>query len=330
MPPDVASLSLGELRRRYLESGKAVGPSILARLAADPRKGVRQLGRTLHRRRRLRLLEGRRVSAMLRFERGLWRSGLRYVAGVDEAGVGPLAGPVVAAAVVFPKGVFIRGVDDSKRLDPDLRVKLAEEVRRRAVAVSVGLAEVGEIDRINVYQAGLLAMKRAVEGLAVAPERLLVDARDIPGLEIPQDAVVGGDRRHFSIAAASIIAKTARDQMMEELDREFPQYGFASHKGYCTPEHQEAIRRHGCCPIHRVSYDFVRELGGIASPEFYELKERLSASRSFEDLALAQLRMEACRPVLTAGEWRRLEKLRSEKKDALPRPRQLSLCGEPL
>lgn len=195
-----------------------------------------------------------RLEALLRRERELWANGLRHIAGVDEAGVGPLAGPVVAAAVVFPPGTGLRGVDDSKTLTPARRAVLAAEIREAASAWSVALVGPGEIDRMNILRASLEAMRRAVEGLAVRPERLLVDARTIPGVDVAQEAIVRGDATCHAIAAASILAKTERDALMLGFEQEFPGYGFAAHKGYPTKAHRDAIRRLGPCAIHRRSF----------------------------------------------------------------------------
>lgn len=202
-----------------------------------------------------------RMGALLRCERALWAAGVKLVAGVDEVGVGPLAGPVVAAAVVLPEGVHERGVDDSKRLRPRQREDVAARIGAAALAVSIGVAEVEEIDRLNVYHATLLAMRRAVEALAVTPERVLVDARTIPGIEPPQTAMVRGDQKSYSIAAASVIAKVRRDALMRELDRLYPVYGFGRHMGYGTAAHLAALARHGPCPAHRRSFAPVRQLG---------------------------------------------------------------------
>jgi ribonuclease HII len=195
-----------------------------------------------------------RLRRLLKRERDLWESGLTRVAGVDEAGMGPLAGPVVAAAVIFPPGVGVRGVDDSKRLAPERRWALADEIRAHALAYRVALVDPPEIDRINIYQAGLLAMRRAVEGLAVPPEFILVDGRQLPGVGVEQERIVKGDARCHAIAAASILAKTARDAVMSCYDRAYPGYGFAAHKGYPTASHRDAIRRLGSTPIHRRSF----------------------------------------------------------------------------
>ncbi|HUY38125.1 MAG TPA: ribonuclease HII [Candidatus Binataceae bacterium] len=190
----------------------------------------------------------------LRYERRLWVSGCTEVAGVDEAGVGPMAGPVVAAAVIFAPEKFIKGVHDSKQLVAEKREALFEPIRTGALAVGIGVAEVEEVDRINIFWATMSASRRAVAALGRTPEHVLVDGRDIPGLGLPQTHIVGGDRKSFCIAAASIIAKVTRDRMMVELDARFPGYGLAQHKGYCTAEHIEAVRRLGPSPIHRRSF----------------------------------------------------------------------------
>ncbi len=190
----------------------------------------------------------------LRYERRLWVNGVTEVAGVDEAGVGPMAGPVVAAAVIFAPEKFIKGVHDSKQLLPEKREALFEPIRAGALAVGIGVAEVEEVDRLNIFWATMSASRRAVAALGRIPEHVLVDGRDIPGLGLPQTHIVGGDRKSFCIAAASIIAKVTRDRMMVEFDARFPGYGLAQHKGYCTAEHIEAVQRLGPSPIHRRSF----------------------------------------------------------------------------
>lgn len=201
-----------------------------------------------------------RMGILLRTERVLWATGITRIAGVDEVGVGPLAGPVVAAAVIVPPSMRVRGVDDSKTLRPALREELAERIRAEATAVSLGVVEVDEIDRINIHQATLEAMRRAVEGLAVAPEHVIVDARTIPGITLPQTAIVKGDSRSYAVAAASIVAKVARDRMMRVLHDSHPEYGFAEHAGYGTPAHLAALAQHGPCPAHRRSFAPVRQM----------------------------------------------------------------------
>src|SRR5262245_13798863 len=199
----------------------------------------------------------RRLAALLTRESELWNSGIERIAGVDEVGVGPLAGPVVAAAVIFPPGVGIRGVDDSKILTVEQRTRAAGSIREKAVAVAVAVVEHDEIDRINIYRASLTAMARALDLLSVRPQHVLVDARRIPGCDLPQEPIVKGDSLCHAIAAASIIAKTTRDALMQGYDAQFPGYGFADHKGYATAPHREAIRRLGPCAIHRRSFTLV-------------------------------------------------------------------------
>ncbi len=195
-----------------------------------------------------------RRRTLLRYERALWARGLTRIAGVDEVGVGPLAGPLVAAAVILPPEVGLRGVDDSKKLTREVRTRLCDQLKACAVAIGVGVVAVEEVDQLNTFWAALEAMRRAVLALPVSAEHLLVDARRIPGVDLPQEPLVKGDSRSYSIAAASIIAKVERDAMMEALDGDYPQYGFGRHMGYGTPEHLDALARHGPCPVHRRSF----------------------------------------------------------------------------
>jgi len=180
------------------------------------------------------------------------------MAGVDEAGRGPLAGPVVAAAVVLDPDAPIDGLRDSKQLTARTRERLAGEIRERALAWSLGWADAGDIDRINILRATLLAMARAVDGLPTCPHRVLVDGLHCPELSCSVEAVIGGDKRFAAISAASILAKVTRDAEMVELDRRYPEYGFKRHKGYPTREHREALRRYGPCPVHRRTFAPVR------------------------------------------------------------------------
>ena len=185
----------------------------------------------------------------------------RLICGVDEAGRGPLAGPVYAAAVVFGLGARApRGIADSKVLPRRLREELAGRIKERSLAWSVARASVEEIDRLNVLQASLLAMKRAVESLAISPHEVWIDGPHVPELAVPTRGIVDGDARIKVIAAASIIAKTERDAEMCRLHEQFPQYGFDRHKGYPTPEHLKALRRYGPCEIYRRSFAPVRRL----------------------------------------------------------------------
>ncbi|MEI7705955.1 MAG: ribonuclease HII [Deltaproteobacteria bacterium] len=262
-PDELARLPLSELRARYVEAGRPVPAGLEAALERDGRAGAGAVLAAIRRRRRVNRVEGQRLRNLLRYENRLWGRGVTLVAGVDEAGMAPLAGPVVAAACILPRDYRPRGVDDSKKLDAAERERLAEDIKRNAVAWAVGRAEVGEIDRLNVYWAGILSLRRAVLGLDPRPEHLLIDARRIRDLDIPQDGIVHGDALSLTIAAASILAKTTRDALMVRLDEEHPGYGLAKHKGYPTPEHLAALRERGATPVHRRSFGPVREVLGL-------------------------------------------------------------------
>jgi ribonuclease HII len=193
-------------------------------------------------------------------EAELWQCGLGRIAGVDEVGVGPLAGPVIAAAVVLPPHTELPGVRDSKLLSPKRRQSLQEQIRAVALDVGIGVAEVAEIDECNIYQATLRAMSRAVGALKSVPDHLLIDARRLEHCPIPQTPVIRGDRQVLSIAAASVVAKVFRDRLMVDLDARYPGYGFAKHAGYGTKAHLAALANLGPCPIHRRSFAPVRAL----------------------------------------------------------------------
>ena len=256
-------LSLAELRERHVERGRPLPAALEEELRNDPRPGARAILEAVARRRRDNRSEGQRLRMMLRFETNLWTEGVTHVAGVDEAGMSPLAGPVAAAAVILAPGTRIPEVDDSKRLDPETRERLAPVIKQRAVAWAVAFAEVDEIDRVNIYWAGLGAMRRAIDALVPAAQHLLIDGRKLRDVPLPQERIVGGDGRSLSIAAASILAKTARDRRMRELDGQFPGYGFAQHKGYPVAEHVRALSKLGACPVHRRSFAPVREILGL-------------------------------------------------------------------
>ncbi len=259
----VASISLSEIRARHVERKRPLPRALEEELRADPRAGAKAILAAVEKRRHAHRAEGQRLRKMLAFERALWAAGTLNVAGVDEAGMSPLAGPVCAAAVIFRPGTRLAHVDDSKKLDAKERERLAVEIKATALAWAVGWAEVDEIDTINIYWAGLLAMRRAVEGLGVVPGHLLIDARRLKDLEIPQERIVKGDARSLSIAAASILAKTSRDALMYQLDARYPGYGFARHKGYPVKGHYAALERLGACPVHRRSFGPVRIVLGL-------------------------------------------------------------------
>jgi len=251
---DVARCSLAELRAQLREAAPvAESARLISALRADRRLGARVLGESLARRVRAQQLESKRLAGLFALRRRLCAEGARFVAGVDEVGVGPLAGPLVAAAVVLRADAELPGLDDSKRLSRQQRERLDAAIRAQAVAFAIAEVPTEEVDRINVLQASLLAMRRAVETLGIRPDHVLVDAHRIPGIELPQTPIVSGDALDGSIAAASIVAKVHRDAIMRGLDALHPGYGFAKHKGYSTREHLLALERLGPTPVHRRS-----------------------------------------------------------------------------
>lgn len=193
--------------------------------------------------------------ASLEIELPLWAKGFRTVVGIDEAGRGPLAGPVVAAAVVFPSGTLIKGVEDSKKLSEKKREELFPMIKEQALCVGVGIVNHEVIDRINILQATILAMHKAIDELAVKPDFIIVDGNSFRHDVYPFQNIIDGDEKSFTIAAASIIAKVTRDRLMQEYHVQYPLYGFARHKGYGTKQHLDAIRQYGLCDIHRRSFD---------------------------------------------------------------------------
>jgi ribonuclease HII len=261
---DLLNKSIPDLNRLFVERRRPVPKGLLEALEVDRRQGAQQLAKRIKGRYRENRSEGQRLHFLLRFEIELWTDGYGFVAGVDEAGMAPLAGPVVAGAVILPQNYKLRGLNDSKKiLDPEKRDELATQIKQDAVCWSAGFAAVEEIDKINIYHAGLLAMQRAVQGLTSQPDFILVDARRIPNCQTPQRGIIRGDALSASIAAASIIAKTTRDAHMRELDQIYSGYGLATHKGYPTPEHCRALKTLGALPIHRRSFARVRETLGL-------------------------------------------------------------------
>lgn len=190
---------------------------------------------------------------LLNYENNLYSSGINYIAGVDEVGRGPLVGPVVAAAVILPKGYKLEGLTDSKKLSEKKRNTFYDILMKDAIAIGVGIKSNKIIDEVNIYEATKLAMKDAINNLSVKPEHVLIDAMPLE-LDIPTTSIIKGDALSESIAAASVIAKVTRDRMMYELDKEYPEYGFAKHKGYGTAQHIQAIKTYGPCLLHRKSF----------------------------------------------------------------------------
>lgn len=195
-----------------------------------------------------------RLDNMLKYENEAYEKGYNYVCGVDEAGRGPLCGPVVAAAVILDRNAHLEGVNDSKKLSEKKREKLFDDIMEKAIAVGIGISDVDMIEEINILNATKEAMKEAVSGLSIKPDFVLIDGNQDIQIDIDRTTVVSGDALSESIAAASIIAKVTRDRLLREYDKEYPEYGFAKHKGYGTKMHIEAIKKYGLTPIHRPSF----------------------------------------------------------------------------
>src|SRR5689334_7643094 len=275
---DLLNKSIPELSDIFVRRRRRVPKGLLEALEVDRRQGAHQLAKRIRERYRENRSEGQRLHFLLRFEIELWSQGYGMIAGVDEAGMAPLAGPVVAGAVILPQNYKLRGLNDSKKiLDPEKRDELAQQIKQDAICWAAGIAEVEEIDKINIYHAGLLAMQRAVQALSATPDFILVDARKIPNCQTPQRGIIRGDALSASIAAASIIAKTTRDAMMLEFDQIYSGYGLATHKGYPTPEHCHLLKTLGALPIHRRSFARVRAALGLdpIQTEMFPIEEEV-------------------------------------------------------
>jgi ribonuclease HII len=278
---EILAKSIPELKDRYVERERPVPKGLVDALENDSRQGAHHLAKLIRERWRKNRAEGQRLHNLLRFEIDLWEQGFNMIAGVDEAGMAPLAGPVIAGAVILPKNYKLKKLNDSKQiLDESVRVELAEQIKRDCIVWAVGRAEVEEIDTINIYHAGLLAMRRAVEGLGSQPDFILVDARRIPHCPTPQRGIIKGDTLSASIAAASIIAKTTRDAIMTEFDSMHPGYNFKTHKGYPTPEHCRCLKELGATAIHRRSFARVRQALGLDPIQESLFAEKVEAAHN--------------------------------------------------
>lgn len=247
-------MNLSEMTIKKIEelSANMVGNGeFLSACREDSRPAVQKIVRRLEREQ----AERERVTALYRYEIEAQNGGAEYIAGVDEAGRGPLAGPVVVAAVILPVGLFIPKLNDSKKLSEKVREELFDFINKEAIAVKTALIDERTIDRVNIYQATINGMYEAILGLDPVPQKVLIDAVPLERLPMPSLSIIKGDAKSASIAAASIIAKVTRDRLMKEYDQQYPEYGFAQHKGYGTAQHIQAIREHGICPIHRRSFE---------------------------------------------------------------------------
>lgn len=243
---------ISEIKEKFRQAGTNGYAALLEEYKDDERSGVVSLVKKYQKELDSLARERERIECLKEYERKY--SDYRYICGVDEAGRGPLAGPVVAGAVILPKDCGILYINDSKQLSAKKREELYDVIMEQAVAVGVGIAGCERIDEINILNATYEAMREAIEKLGVKPDILLNDAVRIPGVSVTQVPIIKGDAKSISIGAASIIAKVTRDRMMEEYDRLYPQYGFSGHKGYGSQSHIEAIKTYGPCPIHRRTF----------------------------------------------------------------------------
>ncbi|HHV59946.1 MAG TPA: ribonuclease HII [Clostridiaceae bacterium] len=247
-------LSIKELEMLLAEKDTDEALEYLYSIKDDNRRAVIKLIEKYEKLKNEMKTELARFNNMLIYEEKAYLNGFKLVAGVDEAGRGPLAGPVVAASVILPRTIFIKGLDDSKKLTPKKREELFDEINNKAIAVSVGIIDVDVIDRVNILNATKMAMDLAVRKLLPEPDYLLIDAVKLDKYKTRQEAIIKGDQKSASIAAASVIAKVTRDRILDRLHEKYPQYGFIHHKGYGTKEHIDAIKKYGICPIHRLSF----------------------------------------------------------------------------
>ncbi|MCO1601111.1 MULTISPECIES: ribonuclease HII [Desulfosporosinus] len=239
-------------------------PRMICACQNDSRQGVRRLAVQLVKYQQAQALEQARIQQLLVEENKLWKQGYLLLAGVDEAGRGPLAGPVVAGACILPAKFDLPGLNDSKMLTESKREKLFIQIQKQAIDYAIGSAEPAEIDALNILQATKLAMKRSIEGLTIRPHYLLIDALNLPDVQLPQLPLIGGDHLSASIAAASILAKVTRDRLMVQLHSLYPEYTFSKNKGYGTSEHMQVLKRLGPCPLHRKSFAPVRQETSIS------------------------------------------------------------------
>lgn len=251
--------SIKEIEKRLFHEPCLLSDKEIQELKNDQRKGVRELFLRWQKQKQFEQEVEAEYYKRCTYERELYSQGFERIAGVDEAGRGPLAGPVVAGAVILPKDSFLPGLNDSKMLSKTKCERLYQKIMATAEAVGVGVVSVEEIDRINIYQASKKAMEKAIDHLDPMPDALLVDAMELPSA-ISQHSLVKGDSRSVSIAAGAIIAKVTRDQMMIDIDEKYPTYGFSRHFGYGTAEHLQNLKRHGACDQHRRSFAPVRDI----------------------------------------------------------------------
>ncbi|MBB5336497.1 ribonuclease HII [Pectinatus brassicae] len=251
---NITNLTTNELTNLIADNN--LTDDILAAMRADNRKSVQRLVKKHENEQTEKL----RLNNLYKYEQQFTQQGKELIAGVDEAGRGPLAGPVVAAAVILPLNCYIPKLNDSKKLSAATREKIYKLILDNALAVERSIIDEKTIDRINIYQAAMNAMYNSIYALKPAPDQVLIDATPLNSLDIPHLSIIKGDAKSASIAAASIIAKVERDRLMDDYDKKYPEYGFAHHKGYGTKEHIEALNKYGPCPIHRQSFEPIKSM----------------------------------------------------------------------
>ena len=276
---------------------------LLSRLEVDERAGVRKIAVAARRSLRAECAERARVGRLLKIERNLRKKRICHIAGVDEAGRGPLAGPVVAAAVIFPDGVALIGLDDSKVLTSEHREALYTQIHEKAISIGIGQCDAAEIDRLNIHHATLTAMRRAIKALSPQPERVLVDGSHLPKSGLYEMSLIKGDARSHAIAAASVIAKVTRDRFMQTLGLAHPGYGLAEHKGYASEHHLAALRKLGPSPVHRRSF----HLNGFHTPGYQPLRDRIDRAARPDDLHAIAHDLRNARPTLPPRAFRELQ-----------------------
>lgn len=301
--------------------------SILQILEQDPRSGVQKLATQVRRKQRELAKENARLENMAKLENKLRERGLLHIAGVDEAGRGPLAGPVVAAAVILPPQTLIAGLNDSKKLKESVRDSLFEEIHRIAISIGVGQATPQEIDDLNIRNATHLAMRRALDQLSPTPNKVLIDGNAVPESRFEEMAIIGGDRKSLSIAAASIIAKVTRDRQMQNYAEKYPEYGFAGHKGYGSAEHLEALRKHGPSPIHRLTFGGVPSVQQTYSEDYQIFLDGIESAKDLEQLTAMG---ETIATVSSDLESHEIESLRAKYKERLAKFTRAGTKGESL
>ena len=250
--------TIKEIQQR-LELVTDLADPFLAEEANDPRSGVQKAIEKRKRAIQAELDEDLRLEQMLRYEKELYKAGYQAIAGIDEVGRGPLAGPVVAAAVILPLGCKIKGLNDSKKIPKKKHQEIYQVVMDKALAVGIGLMDSEIIDQVNIYEATKLAMKEALSKLSLKPDYLLIDAMKLD-VDIPQESIIKGDANSLSIAAASIVAKVTRDKLMADYDKKFPGYDFAKNAGYGTRSHLQGLERSGVTPIHRKTFEPIKSM----------------------------------------------------------------------